>query len=539
MTRARRAVALEMMRLFCSIALVCWGCGDLAAEQAPGEAGLTLSVLTPGSPVPLDGMSRVGVEIARRGGFAGPVSIAGARLPSGVTVAPTTIAADATTGELVVGGAAPLAIGDRITYSIEATGEGVEPQTATLTDALVTGKPGALDTSFGPGTGLAAVGFEADDAGAFLGLDVVGGSVVATGFGVGGLGAVRMTTVRLTAAGEIDPTWAGGELARTSFGASSGDDAEGIAIGHQADGRSVVIGLHRGSGLGEDIALVRFSDTGDGGGSDFGTMDGKGLVDLGGAEVVNDGLVLADGSSIAVGSKDGHFLIAKMSPRGLLDPAFAAPAGHDRAVLGTASSADAVAIDGQDRLVVAGTLVAAGQADLVLRRYTAAGQVDAAFGAMGQVTVPGPQGEGAAGVRMLGDKIVLASTAAHGGAVSFRVRRFLASGELDASFGANGLAEARVSAGDHARRMVVLADGSVVVLGVSGSRALLVRFTSRGELDPLFGPGRDGKVALDLGERGAPRALEVYSRHLVVIGGGDEGGTPGPGTFGVVARMWM
>jgi uncharacterized delta-60 repeat protein len=538
MTLARRAVALEMMRLFGSIALVCWGCGDLAAEQAPGEGGLTLSVLTPGSSVPLDGMSRVDVGISRSGGFAGPVSITGAGLPRGVTVTPTTIAAGATTGELVVGGAAPLAIGDRITYSIEATGEGVDPQTATVPDALVTGKPGALDTSFGPGTGLARVGFDADDAGAFQALDVVGGSVTATGFGVGGLGAIRMTTVRLTAAGEVDPTWAGGELVRTSFGRSSGDDAEAAAIGHQADGRSVVIGLHRGSGLGEDIALARFTPTGDAD-DDFGALGGKGLVDLGGAELVTGGLVLADGSIVAVGSKDGHFLIAKMSPRGLLDPAFAAPAGYDRPVLGSSSSADAVVADDQGRLVVAGTFQADGRAHLVIRRYTAAGRLDAAFGTMGQVIVAGPQDERAAGVRVQGDEIVLASTAVRGGAASFRVRRFLASGAPDERFGASGLAEAPVSAGDSARRMVVLADGAVVVLGVTGNRALLVRFTRRGELDPLFGPGGDGKAVLDLGEHGAPRALEVYSRHLVVIGGGDEGGTPGPGTFGVVARMWM
>jgi uncharacterized delta-60 repeat protein len=533
-----------MMRLFCSIALVCWGCGDLAAEHAPGKAGLMLSVLTPGSSLPLDGMSRVGVGISRTGGFAGPVSIAGAGLPRGVTVTPTTIAADAATGELLVGGAAPLAIGDQISYALEATGEGVDPQIATVADALVTGTPGALDTSFGPGTGLATVSFDADDAGAFQALDVAGGTVTATGFGVGGLGAIRMTTARFTAAGEIDPTWAGGELVRTSFGRSSGDDAEAVAIGHQADGRSVVIGFHRGSGLGEDIALARFSSTGgDDDDDDFGTLGGKALVDLGGAELVNDGLVLVDGSIVAVGSQDGHLLLAKLSPRGLLDAAFAAPAGYDRAVLGSSSSADAVVADGQGRLVVAGTFWDAGQGDLVLRRYTAAGQLDAAFGAMGQtmgqVIVPGLEDERAAGVRVQGDEIVLASTAVSGGAASFRVRRFLASGALDASFGANGLAESRVAAGDHARRMVVLSDGSVLVLGVTGNRALLVRFTRRGEVDPLFGPGRDGKAVLDLGEHGAPRALEVYSRYRVVIGGGDEGGTPGPGTFGVVARMWM
>jgi hypothetical protein len=42
-----------------------------------------------------------------------------------------------------------------------------------------------------------------------------------------------------------------------------------------------------------------------------------------------------------------------------------------------------------------------------------------------------------------------------------------------------------------------------------------------------------------LGDDGVPASLEVYPDHRIVIGAGDEGATPGPGTFGVVARVWM
>ncbi len=528
------------MRALLSIALVSWGCGNVSDDRPPGETpAFTLSVLTPSSALPLDGMGRVGVEIERTGGFTGAVAIAGASLPSGVVVAPATIAEDATTAELLVGAAAPLAIGQTITYELEATGDGVDPQTATLADALVTGRPGTLDTSFGPGTGLATISFGSDDSGAFTALDVINGSVLATGFGVGGLGAIRMTTIRFTAAGVVDPAWSGGALVRTNFGTSSGDDARALAIGQQTDGRSVAIGFHRGSGLGEDIALVRYSLTGGAGGVDFGSMTGKGLVDLGGAEVVHDGLVRPSSSILAVGTLDGHFLVAQMSPSGFLDTGFAAPSGHDRVILGSASQADAVTADGQDRLVVAGTFTVGGQTDLVLRRYSPDGRLDATFGMNGQVIVPGAANERTAGVRMLGDKVVLASTAVDAGTTSFRVRRFLAGGELDAGFGVQGLAEARVDTGHEALRMVVLSDGRTVVLGAAGNEALLVRFTSRGEADPLFGPAADGKVKLFIGDSGAPASIEVYSNHQIVIGGGNQGGVPGPGTFGVVARMWM
>jgi hypothetical protein len=96
-----------------------------------------------------------------------------------------------------------------------------------------------------------------------------------------------------------------------------------------------------------------------------------------------------------------------------------------------------------------------------------------------------------------------------------------------------------VDAGQEARRMAVLPDGGIVVLGAAGNEALLVRFTRRGERDTLFGPGGDGKVRIFLGDSGEPMAIEVYSSHQIVIGGGNSGGVPGPGTFGVVARLWM
>ena len=521
--------------------MVLCGCGNVSDDQRrdAGEAGFTLAVLTPGASLPLDGLNRVEVEIARTGGFTGPIELAGASLPSGVTVMPATVAADATIGEVIVGASAPLVIGGTATYSIQGTGEGVAPQTATLADAPITGRPGSLDTTFGPGTGLATVSFGNDDNGVFTALDVINGSVLATGFGVGGLGAVRMTTMRFTAAGVADSAWNGGVPARTNFGGSSNDNARAFATGQQTDGRSIAIGFHSGSGLGSDIALVRFSLAGGAGGVDFGSLGGKGLVDLGGAEVVNDGLVTSTSSVVVVGTLDGHFLVSRMSPSGFLDTGFAAPAGFQRVVLGASSQADAVTTDGQERLVVAGTFTVGGQTDLVIRRYLADGRPDDAFGTMAQVIVPGVANERTAAVKMAGDKIVLASTSSDAGVASLRVRRFLATGEPDPAFGAQGLVELPVVAGTEARRMEVLPDGRIVVLGNAGNQALLARFTSRGAIDTLFGPGGDGKVTVFIGDNGEPSALEVYGNHRIVIGGGNQGGVPGPGTFGVVGRLWM
>lgn len=523
------------------------GCGNVTSDppDAPpvNTASFSLTLLDQTAPVPLNGKARIEVQIARAGGFTGPITVAGTALPSGVTVTPATIAADATTAAVVVAGAAPLAIGGAVTFSLQGTGDGVDPQTVTLTNAPVTGKPGTLDTSFGAGaSGVATVGFGTDDNGEFARLDVVNGSIVATGSGTGGLGETKMATIRFTPAGLVDPMWNGGVLSRSVFppGGSS-DVAVAVGTGRQTDGRSVIIGSNHNRTSAapcpctEDIAVVRFSATGTGGGADFGNLaNAHGTVDLGGTEDVTAGIVLANSSIIAVGSKDGHFLIAQLAPNGGLDPAFAAPLGFERAILGTASHADSVIADASNRIVVAGTFTLNGQTGPILVRYLANGGHDPAFGTAGQVIVAGAAGETTVSVRTLGDALLLATSLGS----TFRVRKFKADGSLDASFGTGGIADAMVAPGTSLRDMVAAADGSVLFLGLAGASALLVKLTNKGVVDTLFGPDGTGAAQYFIGDAGSVRTISTYSDHLVVFGGGNQGGMPGPGTFGVVARVW-
>jgi uncharacterized delta-60 repeat protein len=483
-------------------------------------------------------MNRVEVEVARSGGFTGAVMLAGADVPAGLTVTGATIPEGATTAEVIIAGAAPLVIGDTVSFAIQGAGGSAGVRGVLVTDAPVTGRPGSLDTEFGPGTGLATISFGADDNGVFEAMDVISGDVLAVGYGVGGLGQIQMAAMRFTAAGDVDATWNGGALARTAFVSSTGDDSRSFATGQQVDGRSIAIGFHSLGADPGDIALVRYSLTGGEGGADFGSDVGKGLVDLGGDEAVNDGLVLASSQIVAVGALDGHFAIARMTTTGFLDTEFAAPAGFDRAVLGDSSRADAVAIDTQDRLVVAGTILTGGQGDLVVRRYLAGGDLDPDFGAGGEVIVAGADDERTAAVVTSGDLVIVAATAGSGASTSFRVRRLLASGEPDPGFGTDGLAEVVVGEAV-ALDMVSLPDGRIVVLGNAAGEALLSRFTRRGAVDTLFGAGESGVAHLYIGDAGLPGAVEVYSDHLIVISGGNQGGSPGPGTFGIVVRMWM
>jgi|GEM_PF-6650771 len=518
-------------------------CGNVQEEPVDAApdvavAGFTITATTPNPSVPIDGMNRIGLSITRTGAFTGDVTVEAMSPPSGLTVSSLTIPAADTTGAVRVGATTPLTIGGTVTIVLQATGDGVDPQTVTITDAPLTGRPGSLDTSWGPGTGLARVSFGGDDTGAFQALDVINGSVVATGTTVGGLGTTRATTMRLTSAGVADATWNGGAPIRTGFTGSSGETNFGIATDEQNDGRSVIIGYHVDAT--NDIDVIRYSLAGGAGGNDFGDGTGKSLVNLGGNEVVNDGLVLESNAIVAVGAKDSQLLVARLTPLGLIDTTFNAPNGFVTTTLGTSSQATDVTADTQDRLVVAGSFNAGTDSDVFIRRYTSTGALDGAFGGNNGVIISGADSETASGVAIVGDKILVASSAGTTLGRRIRVRRYATDGTLDTTFGTQGVAEyAPSNAGVTPLDLAVMPDGRILVLARDGGTALVIRFTPNGAIDMLFGTANDGTATVNIGGSGRPECIEVYSEHLLLVGGGDEGGSPGPGTFGIVARMWM
>jgi uncharacterized delta-60 repeat protein len=346
-----------------------------------------------------------------------------------------------------------------------------------------------------------------------------------------------MATMRFTADGLPDPTWNAGAVVRTRFGTSStGDEAIARAVGRQRDGRTIIIGTNHDAGsrppcpCTSDLAAARLSPTDGAADPDFGS-DGRATIDLGGDEDVHDGLVLGTDAIIAVGAKDGQFLVARLVANGALDTGFAAPAGYDRVVHGTASRADAVAVDHASHVVVAGTFVDGGPTALIVIRYLASGAHDPRFGTTGEVIIAGPASEQAVALRARGAKLYLASTASDAGQDRVRVRRLVADGSIDPGFGSSGIAEIPDRA---ALGMVVFPDGRIAVLT---AQSTVVRLTASGAIDPLF--GTNGEVAVSFGDASVPGGLQVYSEHLLLVTGGDAGGTPGPGTFGVVERIRM
>jgi uncharacterized delta-60 repeat protein len=523
--------------------LVAAACGEVpAAPDAPIDApepdaaqGFTATVLTPQASVPFDGSNRIVVEVTRTGAFTGPVTISPVGAPpAGVTVTPATIDAGKTTGDVIVAGTAPLVIGGTVSLTLEAKAAGLPTQTLMLTNLPVTPKPGTLDTTFN-GTGMARVTNGADDFAALLAMEVLGGNITVTGYTIGGLGSTRMTTMRFTSAGAVDATWNGGQLLRTGFSGQSSSSDEGIAIGHQNDGRHIVIARHNDP-TGANVGVARFSTTGASGGIDFGN-NGLALINVPGTEIATGGIVQADNKIVIVGAKDNHYMVMRVDASGALDTTFNST-GYERLELGTLSEAQAIVVDSSERLLIGGWFVMNDNNELILERRLADGSLDPAFGTAGRVFIIDPADEQVFAVRTRSDKIYLASNVVDGNTITYRVRRFNANGSLDTTYGTNGIGELP-GMGGTALDMIVLNDGRVVTLSQSGTSGMFGRLTQSGAVDTLFGTGGTGFVSVLIGGAGAPGALMTYNEQQIVFCGADSGASPGPGTFSVVGRMWM
>ncbi|AGP40108.1 delta-60 repeat domain-containing protein [Sorangium cellulosum] len=405
---------------------------------------------------------------------------------------------------------------------------------------------GQLDPAFGEaGTGIARVRFGADDDGGFFDVDVADDRIIAAGWGQGGLGGIRFRVVRLTGAGAPDSTFGDG-MVTTGWANSTGDMAYLAATGRQQGGEIVAIGWRdRFRDASADVALARYAEDGS---LDPGFGDGgKSLLDLGGDEEIRGGLVAPDDGIVAVGQRDGRLLIARATADGARDTSFASPRGYRTVSLGAASVAEAVALDDRGRVVVAGAVERGGQRDMIVIRLRGDGALDRSFGRGGAIVAgdPGIDERAVALALSPGGGIVVAGDAGAEGARDFQVRRFHPNGAPDLAFGDGGVAAWPTTGGDDvAEDMALLPGGAVLVAGNGGERGeggtttpLLVRYTCDGALDPAFGEG--GVLPVDLGEFGQLHTVEVVSDDQVLLGGGDVGMSPGPGTYGVVARMWM
>jgi uncharacterized delta-60 repeat protein len=218
------------------------------------------------------------------------------------------------------------------------------------------------------------------------------------------------------------------------------------------------------------------------------------------------------------------------STGGDLDPGFAGGGGI--ATTGLPGGATAMALQADGKIVLAG--------GRTLTRYNADGTIDAAFGNAGSVTVAFGGG-GSDVVQAVAiqpdDLIVVAGFTNAAGHNDFVVARYTAGGLPDSSFGTGGFTRTDFSGTtDRALAVLIQPDGAIVLAGHAGTSTPLgldndfavARYTSGGALDGTFGTG--GKVTTNIAGRtdlGAAAVLQSDGR-IVVSGRVADGGGDNP-----------
>jgi uncharacterized delta-60 repeat protein len=246
-----------------------------------------------------------------------------------------------------------------------------------------------------------------------------------------------------------------------------------------------------------------------------GAFDGDGFrtlnFDSNNTDTARAVTVQDDGNIVAVGSWDGgrsDFAIARFTPDGGLDPEFGGGffdpgSGKSHVFFGTAIGsgyevANAVAVQDDGKIVVAGSSEFGGLARFTFVRLKPDGSPDETFGTGDKRFVQvgdTSTADFATALALQEDgKIVAVGTTDQDGTRvnpnSFAVVRLTAAGGLDDTFDGDGRKVVDFGADDRAAAVAVQPDGGIVVAGSRGaglSDFAVARLTSEGLTDITFG----------------------------------------------------
>ncbi len=243
---------------------------------------------------------------------------------------------------------------------------------------------GSLDTTFGV-SGLAAIDFAASQDNAFdmvvdsLGRIIVVGSAATPNSSIG--------VARLTANGTLDATFGtGGKTATT--GIATTVFTRGVAL--QSDGSIVVVGTSQSGGANtQDFLVVRYTTAGalD---TSFNTVGwvatdfdaGTGRDNAFAVAIQADGKIVVGGSAQPGGAGQPiGFGLARYNSNGTLDSSFDGDGKAFTDIVGPGANNDtinALVIQNDGKIVVAGQTAAVDLSDVVMARYTTSGALDTA-----------------------------------------------------------------------------------------------------------------------------------------------------------------
>jgi len=206
------------------------------------------------------------------------------------------------------------------------------------------------------------------------------------------------------------------------------------------------------------------------------------------------------------------------------------------------SVAHAIAIQGDGKIVAAGGIGnnAVAVAGFALVRYNTDGSLDASFGVGGKLTTQFDGGSSAAAIAIQSDgKIVAGGFAGVLSNSRFALVRYNRDGSLDTGFGASGKVTSQFGASTSVSVITIQPDGKIVAAGFAGelnktSSFAVARYNGDGSLDASF--GTSGMVTTGLLDSSDAYAIATQSDGKIVLAGHASSINPQRGSFFGLAR---
>lgn len=416
----------------------------------------------------------------------------------------------------------------------------------TYAGVVETRLPGELDASFGVG-GVVTTSVAASDHALSIALQPSEEIVVA------GSDGKNVVLVRYTKNGNKDTSFGIGGVVTTSIG----DLASASEILIQPDKKILVAGYYEGSEGG--LFLARYLPTGS---LDI-TMGSTGIVTNAiGRWSGATSVALQEDQKIVIGgytfpdppSINSLMLLTRYTPEGLLDSSFGVN-GVVTTSVGISAYGRDVVVQPDGKIVVMGYLEMSSFRAVVLARYTASGLPDAEFGIGGVVTTTVERSIMTSRMVMQpGNQFTVVGNAQLlEGRNGIALLRYVDNGDLDATFGVQGIVTTSITDFSTANSLTLAAedialqpDGQIIVVGevftslwtVRGDLAVLC-YTPNGVPDLTF--GTNGLVTTTIGiqsDSGSALALQK-DKKIVVTGRAHQNSASSPPESDIfVSRYW-
>jgi uncharacterized delta-60 repeat protein len=373
---------------------------------------------------------------------------------------------------------------------------------------------GMPDPTFGA-AGVVTTSFGSSHAGSNSMAIQSDGKIVMAGFQNATATTITFAVARYNSNGTLDNSFDGDGKVTTIIGSPNDDEAKAVVI--QMDGKIVVAGSSR-QGIIYVFAVVRYNSNG----TPDNTFSGDGIVTtaIGVSSGANAIVIQPDGKIVVAGGSyngsNNDFALIRYNTDGTPDNSFDGDGIVTTSVSSSNDDAYSIALQTDGKIVVAGNSGASIRNFALVRYNPTDGSLDNSFNSTGIVITPGNTADAAGLAIQVDGKILIAGR----GGVDFALVRYNTNGTPDNSFDGDGIVTTAIGSSSEVRSVIVQPDGKIVAAGHAFTGILwdfaVARYNPNGNLDNSF--DGDGKLTKNVNGNDFGYAMKLSGQRIYVGG---------------------